>query len=109
MIAAAKSLMIEILSHWIKVVILNVWPKVVTHIEDEAIDEACSKLSWYQDQYEEMTKSLKSLEEKLSSERDCHRKAEKKNSELESELDNLSKEVKSLGKCKASPTPCTWC
>ena len=42
MIAAAKSLMIEILSHWIKVVILNVGPKVVTHIEDEAIDEACT-------------------------------------------------------------------
>ena len=50
MIVAAKSPTIEMLSHWIEVVIWNVWPKVVTHIEDEAIDKACSKLSWYRDQ-----------------------------------------------------------
>ena len=49
MITAAKSLTIEILSHQIEVAIQNAWPKVVTHIEDEAVDEACGKLSWYQD------------------------------------------------------------
>ena len=44
----------------------------------------------------------------MFSERDHRRKAEKKNSELKSELDNLSKEVKSLGKHKASPAPRNW-
>ena len=49
--------MLEIPSHWIEVVIQNAWPKVVTCIEDEAIDKACGKLSWYQHRYEEMTKA----------------------------------------------------
>ena len=66
-----------------------VWPQVVTCIEDEAVDEAHSKLSWYQDQYEDATKSIKNHKGKLSSERDHCCKAEMKQSELETELENL--------------------
>ena len=107
-IVTARSLMVEILSHQIEVALWTVWPKVLTRIEDEAIDKACGKLSWYCDRYEESTKSLKALEEKLFSERDRRRKAEARLSELESELNNLKKEVKSLGKRKASPETRTW-
>ena len=53
-------------------------------------------------------KSLKALEEELFSKRDHCCNAEANNSELELELDNLKKEVKSLGKCKASPAPYNW-
>ena len=81
----------------------------MAHIEVEAVDEACSKLSWYCDRYKELTKSLKALEEKLSSDRDRCRKVEARLSKLKSELDNLKKEVKLLGKHKASPETCNWC
>ena len=68
-IVAAKCPTVTILSHQIKHMFQVVWPQVVTCIEDEAVDEAHSKLSWYQDQYKNTTKSVKALEEKLSSER----------------------------------------
>ena len=44
-IAAAKIPMVEIPSHQIEVALQTAWPKVVAHLEDEAIDKACSKLS----------------------------------------------------------------
>ena len=53
-------------------------------------------------------KTIKGLEEQLSSERDRHRQVEKKVSELNSKLNNLSNEVKSLGKRKVSLAPCNW-
>ena len=62
---------------------------MVTCIEDEAVDEAHGKLSWYWDRYEDATKSVKASEEKLPSERDRCRKAGTKQSELETELENL--------------------
>ena len=77
-IAAARSLMVAILSHQIGHVFQTAWPQVVTHIEEEAVDKAYSKLSWYQDQCEDAMKSIKALEEKLSSERDCCCKVEAK-------------------------------
>ena len=46
-IAAAKNLTIDIPSHHIKVTFQNVWPRIVKHIEEEAVDKACGKLSWY--------------------------------------------------------------
>ena len=88
-IAAAKSLMVAIPSHQIELVFQMSWLQVVTHIEDDAMDEAHSKLSWYQDQYDEVTKSIKALKEKLSSEKDCHCKVETKQSKLKAELKNL--------------------
>ena len=84
------------------------WPHVVNHIEDEAVDVSHSKLSWYQDQYEDTTKNIKALEEKLSSERDHHHKAETKQSKLETELENPQLEVKFLGKHKPSPVSHKW-
>ena len=52
-IAAVKSPMVAILSHQIKIAFWTVWPQVMTHIEDDAVDEAHGKLSWYRGQYKE--------------------------------------------------------
>ena len=93
--------MVAILSHWIELAFWMAWPQVVTRIEDDAMDEAHGKLSWYRDQYNEATKGVKSLEEKLPSERECHHKAE-------AELESLCKEVKTGGKRRETPTSCEW-
>ena len=108
-IAAARCLMVAILSHWIKVTFQTAWPQVMTHIEDKAMDEAQGRLHWHRDRYEEAIKSIKALKEKFSSKRDHCCKAEYKQSKLATELKNLQKEVKSLGKCKASPVSHEWC
>ena len=97
-IVAARSLTVAILSHQIELLFQTAWPQVMTCIEDDTMDNAHGKLSWYWDQYEEATKSIKALEEKLSSEKDCHHKAKTKQFKLETELNNLQKEVKTLGK-----------
>ena len=102
-IVAVICLTVAIPSHRMEHAFRVAWPQVVTHIEDEAMDEAHGKLSWYWDRYEDKTKSIKALEEKLSSERDHHHKAETKQSKLETELENPQLEVKFLGKHKASP------
>ena len=51
-------------------------------IEDDAVDEAHSKLSWYRDRYQDAVKNAKSLQEQLDSKKECRRK-------VESELHNL--------------------
>ena len=99
-IAAAKSPVVALPSHQIKLVFQTVWPQVVTCIENEAVDEAHGKLSWYQDQYKEATKSIKALKEKLSSEKDRRHKVEAKQSKLEAELKNLQKRLSCWGSIK---------
>ena len=80
----------------------------MTHIEDDAVDEAHSKLLWYQDWDDEVTRNVKVLKEKLYSEKEhCHM-AEIKQSELKAELENLQKEVKSLERCKETPVSHKW-
>ena len=61
----------------------------MTHIEDNAMDKAHSKLSRYHDQYNKVTKSVKALKENPSSEKVCYHKAETKQSELKAELEYL--------------------
>ena len=69
---------------------------MVECIEDNAVDEAHSKLLWYHDRSQGTVKNMKSLQEHLDSERECCHKAE-------SELHNLRKEVKSKGKQIETP------
>ena len=52
------------------------WPQVVEHIEDDAMDEAQRKQSWYRDRYQDAVKNDKSLQEQLDSEKEHHCKAE---------------------------------
>ena len=92
-VAASEKPMVEIPSHWIELAFWTVWPRMVELIEDDAMDKAHSKLSWYRDRYQDMVKNAKSLQEQLDSEKERRCKAE-------SELHNLQKEVKGKGKQK---------
>ena len=69
-------------------------------IEDDAVDKAHSKLSWYHDRYQDAVKNMKSLQEQLDSEKEHRRKAE-------SELHDLRKEVKGKGKQKKTSASMT--
>ena len=70
--------MVEIPSHQIELAFRTAWPQVVEHIEDDAMDEAHGKLSWYRDRYQDAVKNMKSLQEQLDSKKKCCRKAESK-------------------------------
>ena len=60
---------------------------MVACIEDNAMDEAHSKLSWHCDRYQDAIKNTNLLQEQLNSEKECHCK-------VESELHHLQKEGK---------------
>ena len=98
--AALEKPTVEILSHQIELAFQTAWPCMVEHIEDDAVDKAHSKLSWYCDRYQDMVKNAKSLQEQLDSKKERHRK-------VESELHNLRKEVKGKGKQKETSASTT--
>ena len=102
-VAVSEKLMVEIPSHQIELAFWTAWPCMVEHIEDDAVDKAHGKLSWYYDRYQDTVKNTKSLQEQLDSEREHRRKAE-------SELHNLQKEVKGKGKQKETcvSMTCEW-
>ena len=102
-VAALEKLTVEIPPHQIELAFWTAWPQVVDRIEDDAVDEAHSKLSWYGDRYQDAVKNAKSLQEELDSEKEHHRKAE-------SELHDLRKEVKGKGKQKetSASMTCKW-
>ena len=102
-VADSKKPTVEIPSHRIELAFRTVWPRVVERIEDDAVDEAHGKLSWYRDRYQDAVKNAKSLQEQLDSEKECHRKAESK-------LHDPRKEVKGKGKQKetSASSTCEW-
>ena len=73
-VAASEKLTVEIPSHRIELAFRTAWPRVVECIEDDAVDEAHSKLSWYRDRYQDVVKNAKSLQEQLDSEKECRHK-----------------------------------
>ena len=79
---------------WVHICILpSIQIQYTERIEDDAVDEAHGKLSWYHDRYQDAVKNAKSLQEQLDSEKERRCKAE-------SELHDLRKEVKGKGKQK---------
>ena len=60
-VVASEKPMVEIPSHRIELAFRTAWPWVVEHIEDNALDEAHWKLSWYRDRYQDTVKNAKSL------------------------------------------------
>ena len=70
--------MVEIPFHQIELAFWTAWPQVVECIEDDAVDKAHIKLSWYCDRYQDMVKNAKSLQEQLDSKKEHRRKAESK-------------------------------
>ena len=69
-VVALEKPMVEILSHRIELAFQTVWPQVVECIEDDAVDEAHNKLSWYRNRYQDAVKNVKSLQEQLDSEKE---------------------------------------
>ena len=100
-VAALEKLTVEILSHWIELAFQMVWQCVVACIEDDAMDEAHSKLSWYCDWYQNVIKNTKSLQEQLDSKKECCHKTESK-------LHHLQKEGKGKGKQREVSATCKW-
>ena len=49
---------------------------MVEYIEDNAVDEAHSKLSWCRNRYQDVVKDTKSLQEQLDSKKECCHKVE---------------------------------
>ena len=56
-VAASEKLMVEIPSHWIELAYQTAWPCMVACIENDAVDEAHGKLSWYCDRYQDVIKN----------------------------------------------------
>ena len=77
-VVASEKPTVEILSHRIELAFQTVWPWVVECIEDDAVDEAHSKLSWYRNRYQDAVKNAKSLQEQLDSKKERCRKVESK-------------------------------
>ena len=50
-VVVLEKLTAEIPSHQIELAFQTAWPCMVAHIEDNAVDEAHGKLSWYWDRY----------------------------------------------------------
>ena len=76
------------------------WPHVVECIEDDGMNKAHGKLSWYHDSYQDMVKNMKSLQEQLDSKKERRHK-------VESDLHDLWKEVKGKGKQKETSASTT--
>ena len=74
-VVALEKPTVEILSHWIELAFQTVWPHMVAHIEDNAVDKAHGKLSWYHNRYQDTIKDTKSLRKQLNSKKECCRKA----------------------------------
>ena len=60
-VAASEKLTVERPSHRSELAFWTAWPRVVECIEDDAVDEAHSKLSWYRDRYQDAVKNATSL------------------------------------------------
>ena len=74
--AVSEKPTVEMPSHWIELAFWTAWPCVVERIEDEAVDEAHGKPSWYRDRYQDTVKNAKSLQEQLDPEKERRCKAE---------------------------------
>ena len=92
----------------------NAWPNIVHHIEDEASSELDKKVEWYSDCHDNLTDDVRMAENKASTERDHHQKADKKlvqaNSkitELEAKVAELQQELAAL-QTQDKRTPIVW-
>ena len=68
--------MVEIPSRWIELTFQMACPHMVACIEDDAMDKAHGKSSWYFNRYQDVIKNTKLLHKQLDSEKEHHHKAE---------------------------------
>ena len=100
LVEASKAPMVEILSREVKKAFQNAWLNIVHHIEDEASSESDKNVEWYSNCHDNLTDDVRMVENKASTERDHHQKADEKlvqaNSritELEAKLVELQQEL----------------
>ena len=113
-VKASESLTVEIPSREVKKAFQIAWPNIVHHIEDEASSKSDKKVKWYSDHHDNLTDDVRMVENKASTERDHHRKADEKlvqaNSkimELETKLAELQQELTAL-RMQDKRTPIVW-
>ena len=92
-VTASEKLTMEIPSCLIELAFRTVFPRVVERIEDDAVDEAHGKLTWYRNRYDDVVKNVKSLKDQLDSEKEHRRKAEEELKALRKEGKGKQKET----------------
>ena len=95
-IETSKASTVEILSREVKKAFWITWPNIVCHIEDEASSESDKKVKWYSDCHNNLTNDVRMAENKASAEWDCHRKADKKLAQANSEMMELEAKLMEL-------------
>ena len=91
---------VEIPSREVKKAFRIAWPMIVHQIEDDTSSESDKKVEWYSDCHNNLTDNVRLVEEKASTQQDCHQKADEKLAqanlkitELEAKLMGLQKEL----------------
>ena len=87
---------VEIPFREVKKAFWNTWPNIVCHIEDEASFESDKKVKWYSDFHNNLTDNTRMAENKASTERDCHWKADKKLAQANSRITELEAKLVEL-------------
>ena len=113
-VKASESLTVEIPSREVEKAFRIALLNIVHHIEDEASSESDKKVKWYSDRHDNLTDDVRMVENKVSTEQDCCRKADEKlaqaNSkitELETKLAELQQELTVL-RLQDKRTPIVW-
>ena len=72
--------------------------EIVCHIEDEASSELDKNVEWYSNHHNNLTDNIRLAEEKASTERDHHQKADKESAQANSKIAELEAKFVSFQK-----------
>ena len=95
-VEAVKASRVEILSREVEKAFQITWPNIVHHIEDEASSELDKKVEWYSDRHDNLTNDVRMVENKASTERDHHQKADEKLVQANSKIMELKAKLAEL-------------
>ena len=95
-VEAPKALMVEIPSREVEKAFRIAWPNTVHHIEDEASSESDKKVECYSNRHDNLTDDVRMAENRASTERDWHQKADKKLAQANSKITELEAKLVKL-------------
>ena len=95
-VKASEASTIEIPSREVEKAFQIAWLNIVHHIEDEASSELDKKVKWYSDRHDNLTDDVRMAENKASTEKDRHRKADKKLVQAKSKITELETKLTEL-------------
>ena len=96
MCEVSKVPIVEILPREVKKAFWITWLNIVHHIEDEASSESDKKVEWYSNWHDNLTDNVRLVEEKASTEQDCHQKADEKLVQAKSKITVLEAKLMEL-------------